>query len=57
MQSLTVLGVAFEHLHIAPVNGRKALGPFQTSNFTCAECNASEKKSIVFAHLHLMFDV
>ena len=52
MQSLTVLGVASEHLHIAPVNGRKALGPFETSNFTCAECNASKKTSLVFAHLH-----
>ena len=52
MQSLTILGVASEHLHIAPVIERKALGRFETSNFTCAECNASEKKSLVFAHLH-----
>ena len=43
MQSLTILGVASEHLHIAPVNGRKALGPFETSNFTCAECNLNAK--------------
>ena len=28
------------------------LGPFQMSNFSCAESNANEKKSIVFAHLH-----
>ena len=43
MQSLTVLRVASEHLPIALVNGRKALGPFETSNFTCAECNLNAK--------------
>ena len=41
-------------VHIAPVNnGRKASGPFQTSNFTFAESNANEKKSNCFRSFEL----